>query len=101
MIDDPITEEDKVVHLLASLPDYFSMLVTALEANSESVPKMEVVTERLLHVELKMTKKETVNDEQRVLAVKGKPKRLVCHFYQKPGHIKWECWKLAQQETSK
>ena len=37
VIDDPITEEDRVVHLLASLPDSFSMLVTALEANSESV----------------------------------------------------------------
>ena len=41
---------------------------------------MEVVTECLLHVELKMTKNETVNDERRALAVKGKPKRLVCHF---------------------
>ena len=99
--DDPITEEDRVVHLLASLPDSFNMLVTALEVNSESVPKMEVVTECLLHVELKITKKETVNDERRALAVKGKPKRLVCHFCQKPGHIKRECWKLAQQETSK
>ena len=63
VIDDPITEEDRVVHLLASLPDSFSMLVTALEANSESVPKMEVVTERLLHVEQKMMKKKAVNDE--------------------------------------
>ena len=33
--------------------------------------------------------------------MKGKPKRLVCHICQKPGHIKQECWKLAQQETSK
>ena len=57
VIDDPITEEDRVVHLLASLPDSFSMLVTALEANSESVPKMEVVTERLLHEEQKFVKK--------------------------------------------
>ena len=60
---------------------------------------MEVVTECLLHVELKMTKKEAMNEEQTALAVKGKPKRLVCHFCQKP--IKRECWKLAQQETSK
>jgi hypothetical protein len=29
------------------------MLVTALEANSDSVPKMENVTERLLHEEQK------------------------------------------------
>ena len=77
------------------------MLVTTLEANSESVPKMEVVTERLLHEEQKFVKKEAVDDERKALAVKGKPKKPVCHFCQKPGHIKRECWKLAQLETSK
>ena len=56
VIDDPIQEEDRVVHLLASLPDSFNMLVTALEAN-ENVPKMEVVTERLLHEERKLLRK--------------------------------------------
>ena len=45
VIGDPVSEEDRVVHLLASLPDSYNVLVTALEA-SESVPKMEVVTER-------------------------------------------------------
>ena len=44
--DDPVKEEDRVVHLLASLPDPYNMLVTALEANAE-VPKMEIVTERM------------------------------------------------------
>ena len=37
----------------SSLPDSFSVLVTALEASPE-VPKMEVVTERLLHEEKKL-----------------------------------------------
>ena len=36
--------------MLASLPDSFSMLVTALEANEE-VSKMKVVAERILHEE--------------------------------------------------
>lgn len=30
VVGDPVTEEDRVVHLLASLPDSYSMLVTAL-----------------------------------------------------------------------
>ena len=47
VIGAPIEEEDKVVTLLASLPDKFNMLVTALEANSE-VPSMEIVTERFI-----------------------------------------------------
>ena len=36
------------MYLLASLPDSFDTLVTALEVNEE-VPKMEVVIERILH----------------------------------------------------
>ena len=52
VIGDPSTEEDRVVHLLASLPDSYNVLVTALEANAD-VPNMEVVTERLLHEERK------------------------------------------------
>lgn len=48
VVGDHIEEEGHVVHLLASLPDSFNVLVTALEA-SVDVPKMEVVTEQLLH----------------------------------------------------
>ena len=60
VIGDPVSEEDHVVHLLASLPESFNMLVTALEANPE-VPKMESVTERLLHKERRMKdRKENV-----------------------------------------
>ena len=55
-VGDVISEEDRVVYLLASLPDTFDALVTALEANEE-VPRMEIVTERLLHTERKQKKK--------------------------------------------
>ena len=51
-----VSEEDRVVYLLASLPDTYNVLVTALEAN-EDVPKLEVVTERILHQERKMKDK--------------------------------------------
>ena len=50
---DAVSEEDRAVHLLASLPDSFGVLVTALEANPK-VPMMEVVIERLLHEERKL-----------------------------------------------
>jgi hypothetical protein len=39
-------EEDKVVHLLANLPESYNTLFTALEACPQ-VPRMEVVTEKL------------------------------------------------------
>ena len=43
IIGDPLDEENQVVHLLASLPESYDMLVTALEA-SPDVPKLAVVT---------------------------------------------------------
>ena len=41
---DNIDDKDEVVYLLASLPDSYEMLITALEANTE-VPNMETVIE--------------------------------------------------------
>ena len=43
VIATPVEEEDRVVHLLASLSESYGVLVTVLEASSE-VLKMEVVT---------------------------------------------------------
>ena len=50
---DTVSEEGRVLYLLASLPESYSVLVTALEAN-EDVPKLEVVTEHILHQERKL-----------------------------------------------
>ena len=58
IMDDPVSDEDRVVHLLASLPDSYGMLMTTLVANFETVPKMEVVTERLLHEDQKQKEKD-------------------------------------------
>ena len=93
VIGDPISDEDRVVHLLASLPESYNVLVTALEAN-EVVPKMEVVTERLLHEERKL--KERVGSERsREGAMTGKQrpkgKGPKCHHCGKFGHIRRNC----------
>ena len=48
-----IKDEDRVVYLLASLPDSYNALVTALEANAD-VSKLEIVIERILHRERKL-----------------------------------------------
>ena len=45
-----LDEEDRVVHLLASLPESYDTLVTVLEASDE-VPTMEVVINCLLNEE--------------------------------------------------
>jgi len=46
-MDAAMSEEDRVICLLASLPESFDVLITALEA-SVDVPRMDVVMERLL-----------------------------------------------------
>uniref|UniRef100_A0A1X7TGU8 Uncharacterized protein n=1 Tax=Amphimedon queenslandica TaxID=400682 RepID=A0A1X7TGU8_AMPQE len=48
-----IESDDRVVYLLASLPESYDVVVTALEAN-ETVPGMKTVIERLTHEEKKL-----------------------------------------------
>ncbi len=100
VIDDPITEEDRVVHLLASLPESYDILVTALEANVE-VPKMETVTERLLHEERKMKERSgsetnATNDEMKAMFVNRQSKGKGAKWYHcgKFGLIKRNCREL-------
>lgn len=99
-MDAPLTEEDKVVYLLASLPDSFGVLVTALEA-SPDVPTLDVVTERLLHQERKLNERVGAADEK-ALSVKGKSfkKKVTCFHCGKLGHHKRYCWKLAAEKRA-
>ena len=87
VVGDVIKEEDCVVYLLASLPDSFNTLVTALEAN-EDVPKMEVVTERLLHAERKRREKDLTAERAMTTT---KARGLKCFNCKKFGHIQRHC----------
>ncbi len=81
VIGDPVEEEDRVVHLLASLPDSFNMLVTALEASS-NVPSIDVVTERLLHEERKMKDREDSGEShEKAMTSHFKRKSVKCHHF--------------------
>ena len=100
VIGDLMKEEDRVVHLLASLPRSFDMLVTALESNID-VPKFEIVTEKLLHEERKIRGEvELDSSNERALAVgkfKGKgsynnePREITCYKCGRSGHIQRFC----------
>lgn len=98
---DPVAEEDRVVHLLASLPDSFNMLVTALEANSE-MPKMKVVTERLLHKERKLKERADAGGSSAALMVEWQPRRKgpQCHYCGKFAYIKRNCCEFAKVKKS-
>ena len=82
----PIDKEDKAVTLLASLPETYNVLVTALEASIE-VPQMEVVTEHLLYEEKKPPK--TCGKVMAAMQSDKRPPK--CHYCGKRGHIKHFC----------
>ena len=92
IIGDPIDEENQVVHLLANLPESYDMLVTAFEPSPE-VPKLEIVTERLLHEETKQRDKESSTIEVKAMTSKHRTSRKgpKCHHCCRFGHIKREC----------
>lgn len=96
MIDEPVKEEDRVIHLLTSLPPSYDMLVTALEA-SPDVPKWEVVTERLLHEEKKQqsrVEETSGKGEEEALATRNirGPRCFQCG---KIGHMRRHCPEAA------
>ncbi len=88
-----VSEEDRVVYLLASLPESYNVLVTALEAN-EDVPKLPVVTERILHQERKANeKREASPSTEGALTTRRMPRRkqVKCYHCGRIGHIKKHC----------
>ena len=92
-IDEPVKEEDTVVYLLASLPECYNVLVTALEA-SPDVPTLAVVTECLLHEESKTKSRIVESSQEGALAVRSK--KLRCHFCHKLGHFKKRLSRLCE-----
>ena len=65
-----------MVSLLASLPESYDMLVTALEANV-NVPRMDVVTERLLHAERKQKGREDDRSQSKAMTMANDSRRAV------------------------
>ena len=105
VIDAAVSEEDKVVHILASLPDTYDVLVTALESGSENIPPLQTVTERLLREEEKLKGKETTEGDAKLLFAGNKSgsgkKTFNCHYCGKPGHFKRDCRKWAKAQAVK
>ena len=97
VIGNSLNEEDRVVHLLASLPESYDMLVTALEA-SQDVPKWALVTERLLYEENKMREKQTGGAESKAMTSKHciNKKGPKCFHCSKFGHLKCNCRLLGE-----
>jgi len=98
VMGESLQEEDKVIHILSSLPKSFNVLVTAIVAQ-EKVPKLEFIYERLKHHS--QITKNSENDEQKALLLKINKSLLKCSFCHKKGHIKDNCWSLKNKNKEK
>ena len=98
-IGEHVSDEDRVFYLLASLPESYDVLVTALEA-SVDVPTLAVVREHLLHEETKMKGKDSQSSQEGVLTASFK-RKLRCHFCNKTGHFKKDCDQYAKYRDSR
>ena len=105
IVGDPMEDEDRVVHLLASLPNSYEVLVTALEANAE-VPELEMVIERLRHEESKLKEKVKTGNEMynNALMSNGRFHKSgdlrKCFNCKKKGHISRNCEELKKKESA-
>ena len=97
MIAEPVSDidEDKVVYLLAGLPESYDVVVVVLENGSDTVPVLETVTERLLREEQKLKDREEADDGKKLLVAKGK-KQVICHYCKRPGHFKKDYFEFSQ-----
>lgn len=100
-IDEPVTENDRVVHLLTSLPESFDMLVTALQANDD-VPRWEMVTEKIRQEERRQkirAERTPGKEEEEALAARN-TKGPRCYQCGKLGHIRRNCGESTNRARS-
>jgi len=104
VIGAPLQEEDKVICLLASLPDSYSTLVTALEA-MDKVPSWENVSEKLLNEEQKSCElKSVLPVSEASLVSKSNEKQKwngKCFECGKSGHVRSNCYIFRKKKAQK
>ena len=93
VVGDAVKDEDRVISLLASLPEKFDTIVTALET-LDTVPTWEAVTEKLLRAEEK--KNEADGEQAYYSKSRNNMHNIQCYECGKFGHIRKFCPKVSR-----
>ena len=92
IVGDPKSDEDRIMYLLACLPESYSMFVTALEIHTE-VPQIELVTARLLHEGNNVKRREeAITCNEKVMAAG--------HRYRERGQKWYNCGKFGHTKRN-
>ena len=96
----PLEEDLKVIMVIASLPDSYSVLTTALEARADADLTLNVVKSKLIDEYIKRNGSTSDRPLDRALKVQCAPSNsVICHYCKKTGHMKRDCWKLKAKES--
>lgn len=99
----PIDNEDQVVYLLASLPEFYDTLVTALKANKK-VLSMETVIDHLTYEERKAIEQDSsTGSKEKALSQHGKKAKfsIHCHYCKSVGHMIKDCHEQMKNEKKR
>ena len=98
VVAEAVTDEDKVVYLLAGLPESYDVLVTTLESGTDMIPALESMTEQLLREEQKLKWKKTAEASSRIFLTKdhSRIKKIVHMSFLQEN--KRDCRKFAQAQ---
>ena len=101
IIGNNISDEDRVVYLLASLLESFDIIVTALETNS-TVPEIETVLEQLLPENRKLKEKDPsfTTESEGAMTLNNRRKGPQCQYCNKFGHIQQNCHEKEKKQKS-
>jgi hypothetical protein len=96
-----LEEVFRVAIILASLPDSYDTLVTALEARDEKDLTLSYVKSKLLD-ESSKNLQDSDSVQEKAFKIQGSrdQSKIICNYCKKEGHIKRNCFKLKNKTSS-
>lgn len=95
-----LDENDKICHLLLTLGEKYSTVITAIETVAPDKLNMDFVKSRLLDEELKTESSSKIQKENENREVTFNATQIICYKCNKTGHKSYECTNSTQNKRS-